>query len=208
MGRLRPARIRSDPGERTDGYHRGMWHDRMESERLILRPPTLADAPAIFAAYASDPEVTRYLTFRTHASAAETRAYLKGCLRDRRAGRKFVWLLEEAGDGGLLGGISLRVQGSEATLGYVVARAFWGRGYAPEAVRRILDATFSEQGIDRVSAICDVENPRSVRVLEKAGLRREGVLRGHILHPNLSGEMRDVFRYSISRSSRRGRASS
>jgi RimJ/RimL family protein N-acetyltransferase len=80
-------------------------------------------------------------------------------------------------------------------LGYLLACAHWGRAVATAAVRRALRAVFAEvDGLARVEALVDVDNPASQRVAEKAGFRREGVLRRHYWH---KGRARDMAMYSF-----------
>jgi RimJ/RimL family protein N-acetyltransferase len=67
-----------------------------------------------------------------------------------------------------------------AELGYWIAKPFWGNGYATEAARAVVDYAFRERGLNRVLAECFAGNPASARVLEKAGMTREGTLREHI----------------------------
>ena len=64
-----------------------------------------------------------------------------------------------------------------AEIGYCLGRAFWGRGIMPEALRAVMDYLFDTAGLNRVWAGHDVNNPKSGRVMEKAGMRKEGILR-------------------------------
>ena len=89
------------------------------------------------------------------------------------------------------------IKGSTVGIGYVIGRAYWGRGFVPEAVRAVVDWVLSQPSIYRVCADCDVENTASIRVMEKVGMQREGVLRRFIIHPNISDEPRDCFLYAI-----------
>uniref|UniRef100_A0A0D9ZEB7 N-acetyltransferase domain-containing protein n=1 Tax=Oryza glumipatula TaxID=40148 RepID=A0A0D9ZEB7_9ORYZ len=84
----------------------------------------------------------------------------------------------------------------EPELGYVVARAHWGKGVATAAVRRAVAAVLGGEvsGLARVEALVDVDNRASQRVVEKAGFRREGVLRRHYWH---KGRVRDLVMYSF-----------
>jgi RimJ/RimL family protein N-acetyltransferase len=93
--------------------------------------------------------------------------------------------------------IESRVKGFSMDIGYVLARAYWGRGYVPEAARSVVDWGLSQDGIFRVWALCDVDNLASARVLEKIGMSREGTLRRWMLHPNLSDEPRDAYCFSV-----------
>ncbi len=96
--------------------------------------------------------------------------------------------------------IELRIDTTtRAELGYVLARPAWGQGYMTEAVQTLAHLALHEIPVARVSAVCDVDNLASARVLEKSGLLREGRLRRYIMHRNVSDEPRDVYLYARSR---------
>lgn len=166
----------------------------IETPRLRLRAPTLGDAPAIFTGYAQDPAVTRYVSWRTHTSADDARAFLRHCAEADAAGSEVTWVIELGG--ALAGMIGLRLGPHRAELGYVLARPHWGRGLATEAARAVTDWALARPGCFRVWAVCDVDNRASARVLEKAGMEREGRLRRWIVAPNIGDEPRDVWCYA------------
>ena len=170
--------------------------DNIETPRLTLRVPVLADAPAIYEAYARDPEVTRYMEWRPHESVADTEAFLRAHTARRPTGEELSWVLTLKGDARLLGMIALHPDGYRVSFGYVLGRAYWGRGLMTEAARTLVELTLAQPEVFRVWAVCDVENLASARVLEKAGLTREGVLRRWALHPNVSAKPRDCFCYA------------
>jgi broad specificity phosphatase PhoE/RimJ/RimL family protein N-acetyltransferase len=151
----------------------------LTTARLVLRPfvtGDLADAHAI----RSDPEVVRFMDFRPE-DLATTRAWLDRVIahtrehEDPRRGRNLA--VVDRGTGRVIGwvgfGESSRFPAGtgEHGLGYMLARADWGRGYAPEAVRAVIDYCVRELGARRVSAWCWEENRASARVMEKAGMR-------------------------------------
>ncbi len=169
-----------------------------QTERLTLRPPVLEGAHPIFRNCASDPEVTRYLTWRPHADVEQTERFLQWCLDRWDSGAEFTWVITLRGSDEAIGMVSSRREGHKANLGYVLTRRFWGRGIMTEAAGRVADWLRASPEIYRVWSTCDVENRASARVLEKVGLEREGVLRRWIVHPNLSPEPRDSFMYAVS----------
>lgn len=171
----------------------------IETARLRLRQPAVEDAQAIFAEYAQDTEVTRYLTWKPSLFVDETRRHLELGLAAWREGKAFHWAVTGKEDNQFLGMVSLRVDGYKVELGYVLARAHWGRGYMTEAVRAVVDWALKQEGVYRVWAVCDVENRASARVLEKAGMTREGLLRRWSVHPNLSDEPRDCWCYAVTK---------
>lgn len=165
--------------------------------RLLLRRPRPDDAEAIFAAYASDGEVTRFLTWRPHRDVDETRAFLAVCDDDWRGGRVFPYLICDSSNGdAALGMIDVRIDGHRASYGYVLARSAWGRGFTPEALRCLVDWSLAQPRIERAWAFCDIDNRPSARVMEKAGLRFEGILHRWFVHPNVSDRPRDCRVYA------------
>jgi len=171
--------------------------DRINTKRLVLRVPTLNDATAIFERYGQDPEVTRYLTWRPHESLERTRAFLERCSAVRRSGEAFTWVLTLKDDDSAVGMLALRPVRHRAEVGYVLARLYWNRGYMTEALRAMVGWALAQPELYRVWAVCDVENPASARVLEKAGFQREGILRRWLVHPNRSTEPRDCLCHAI-----------
>lgn len=169
----------------------------LKTERLRLRKVKLADAEAIFREYAQDSEVTRYVSWRAHRDLAETREYLRVCLLAWDAGKAFHWVIADGEDKKVMGMIVARVVGEKWELGYVLARKHWGRGYMTEALRGLIAWGLKQKEIYRIWAVCDVANAASARVMEKAGMQREGILRRWSVHPNISPEPRDSFCYAI-----------
>ena len=157
------------------------------------------DAEIVFRAYAQDAEVTKYLTWRPNRSIEETREFIASCLVAWQEGRSFHWVILSRAPEQLLGMISARIDGPKWELGYVLARDYWSRGYMTEAVRTLIGWAMDQPGIHRVWSVCDVENLASARVMEKAGMTKEGILRRWSVHPNVSRVPRDSYCYSVTR---------
>lgn len=171
--------------------------ERIDTSRLLLRRPRAADAKVIFARYASDPEVTRYVGWPAHRSVDGTRAFV--ALSDEEWSRwpAGPYLVESRADGRLLGGTGLGFETPyRASTGYIFARDAWGQGYATEALRAMV--TLAETlRVRRLYAICHVDHRASARVMEKCDFAREGVLRRYSAFPNLNGgEICDVLCYA------------
>ena len=169
----------------------------LKTDRLRLRKVKLADAEGIFCQYAQDPEVTKYVSWRAHKNIEETRDFVRSCLRAWDAGNAFHWVIERLEDKQVIGMISARAAGEKWELGYVLARIHWERGYMTEAVKEIIAWAMRQRKIYRIWAVCDVDNLASARVMEKAGMQREGVLRRWSVHPNIRAEPRDSYCYAI-----------
>jgi len=172
---------------------------RFDTANLVLRPPTVHDASAVFASYATDPDVSRYTTWSPHHSLDESRGFLRVCEQGWERGTVLSWaiLLRERRQ--LIGTIDIRFEGHRAEIGYVIARSAWGRGYATEAARAVVSWAASQRFMHRVWAVVDVENVRSARVLEKIGMTREGTLRAWAALPAFPAP-RDVYCYAAVRS--------
>src|SRR5438094_4429701 len=108
--------------------------DEIRTARMLLRKPRAADAPLMFSAYAQDPAVTRYLTWRPHADIAETRAIIDRFLAAWERQEEFCWLLFTSNAGQLLGSIGARAEGGGFNLGFLLARSHWVGGYMPESI--------------------------------------------------------------------------
>ncbi len=154
---------------------------RIETHRLVLRPFRIEDAEDMYSGWASDPEVTRYLTWPPHSSAGVTRMLLEDWTSRYSDGGYFNWSIEWKETGRVIGSIGV-VWLNEATeaadIGYCLSRAFWGRGIMPEALRAVMDYLFDTADLNRITAGHDVNNPNSGRVMAKAGMVREGIMRG------------------------------
>ena len=153
---------------------------RIETERLILRRFTLKDAVYMYYNWASDPEVTKYLTWRAHTSLKVTRDLLEEWVPRYADGGYFNWVMENKETGHAIGNISvvqLNEKVESAEIGYCMSRALWGQGYMPEALKAVMDFLFDTVGLNRVAATHDSNNPKSGRVMDKAGMKLEGTLR-------------------------------
>ena len=171
--------------------------DTLETDRLLLRLPLMHDADAIFEAYAQDEEVTKFLIWRPHQNVITTRKFVHRCIRSWNEATAFPWVIVSKKDNRLIGMLELRIDGFRADLGYAITREFWGNGYATEATKSVIKWSLAQDTIYRVWATCDIENLASARVLEKAGMQREGILRRSIIHPNISDEPRDCICFSV-----------
>jgi ribosomal-protein-alanine N-acetyltransferase len=161
--------------------------------RLTARPPRPEDAAAVFAAYANDPEVTRYLSWKAYDRVEPLEAFLRESVaRWENARDNLPWLLCLKGTQTPIGSIGITLEpGGRALFGYALGKKFWGHGFAGEALKFLVDWSLAQPQIWRAWAFCDVENPASVRVMEKAGMTREGILRRWHVCPTLGAKPRD-----------------
>jgi ribosomal-protein-alanine N-acetyltransferase len=162
----------------------------LETERLVLRNWDLDDAAGAFTIY-GDPEVTRFL--RGPARDLEAVREILRRNVDRQTRRGFaMWATVEKPTGRLVGSCGLQYLdgGPEVEVGYHLARAAWGRGYATEAARACVCYGFDHLNLARVVGIADPRNLASQRVLEKAGLTYERMDRYYDTEVKLYGIVR------------------
>ena len=148
----------------------------IETARLRLRPFRLRDVDDVLV-YATDPEWARYLPVPQPYTQADAEKFIAGqVLLDHEVHP--TWAIEHAG--AVIGGINLRFHFDHhiGEMGYSIARRYWGRGLGTEAARAITEAAFATYApLNRIRAMADARNIASLRVMEKPGMVREGVLR-------------------------------
>ncbi len=169
----------------------------MTEGRVRLRRFTMADAPAVqrFAGDAAVADTTLNIPHPYPPGAAE--AWIAGHDNGFEDGTRAVFAVTAEDDGGALVG-SIRV-GVDQThghgeVGYWIGRPYWNRGYATAALRLLVAYCFSSLGLHRVFAHHLARNPASGRVMQKAGMRCEGTLRGHV---SKAGRHEDIVIYGM-----------
>jgi RimJ/RimL family protein N-acetyltransferase len=169
----------------------------VRTERLTLRRFTTADVEA-FAAYRSDPDIARYQSWNAPLPLAEAVQKVDEFAQgDPAAPGWFQYAVDL--DGALIGDLGLNLDENlmQAELGFTLASAYQGRGYATEAVRGLLDDVFIERKLHRVSAECDARNTASARLLERVGFTQEGL---RLSNSWFKGEWTDDLLFGLLRS--------
>ena len=104
--------------------------ERIETDRLVLRVPCVDDASAVFAGWAQDKEVTRYLTWHPNQQMEQTKQFVQSCLTAWEQETRFPYMITLKENNEVIGMIDPRIEGSKVGIGYVAARTYWGKGYA------------------------------------------------------------------------------
>ncbi|MCL2226974.1 MAG: GNAT family N-acetyltransferase [Oscillospiraceae bacterium] len=143
----------------------------LETERMLLRPPQITDAEAVFANWATDFEVTKYLRWNAHASIDETLEWLARTVEGIPSDDSYEWVLihKESGETFGSAGIFYNEKRSVFEIGYCIMKKYWNKGLTTEVVREILDFGTRELKQTKFFAMHAKENPASGKVLEKAG---------------------------------------
>lgn len=163
---------------------------------ITLRTLQGDDLDAVHALI-SNMEVVRYMLLPV-CSREESRKFLSGSINETPSDpwRSIVRAIVSGPDGelvGLCGLVNLRGN-SDGEIWYLINPQSWGKGIATKAVKQLLQVGFSEMSLHRIWATCLPENPASARVLEKAGMRKEGFL---VKNLRIHGEWRSSFLYAI-----------
>lgn len=171
---------------------------RIETERLILREFTLADAPAIHE-YVSDWDVASTTANIPHPyEPGMAEAWIREHAGDIESGVAITLAITSRTDGQLIGSIALRLTPAHARgeLGYWIGKPHWGRGYVTEATAAVIRYGFETIRLNRIEAHHLSCNPASGRVMRKLGMWHEGVMRDHVIK---WGKFEDVESYAILR---------
>ena len=171
----------------------------LETPRLILRRITMRDAKDIFA-YSRDEEVARHVLWTAQRHESEAREYCRFMMRKYRADEPSSWGIIDKRTNALVGTIGYMhydMDNASVEVGYSLARWMWNGGYMTEALSCVIGYTFDRLDVNRIEAQHEIDNPASGRVMEKCGMRKEGVLRQRLYN---KGKFVDVALYAIVRS--------
>ncbi|MEK4513525.1 N-acetyltransferase [Paenibacillus anaericanus] len=167
----------------------------LHTERLHLRKMKVSDSSNLFKIW-SDPDVTKFMNvscFTDENQAKEMINLLDDLSRDSKAIRFSIIIKESNEIIGSCGFNSFDFENEKAEIGYDVAKSYWGRGYASEAICSLLDHAFSSLKLNRVEAKVDPENVNSIKLLQKLNFTFEGTLRQY---ERVEGKFNDLNIYS------------
>lgn len=168
----------------------------LETDRLLLRKITIDDVEMMHA-YASNEEVSKYVTWDTHYSLSDTQMFVEFVLHQYETKKIAPWGIEYKQNGTFIGTIDFvnwQPKHKIAEIGYVISSDYWGNGITPEAANALLKYGFENMDLVRIQAKCLVENNASARVMEKIGMSFEGIIRKGIY---AKGKHHDLKLYSI-----------
>ena len=169
----------------------------LETVRLLLREMRAEDETDVHE-YASDPEVARLMIWGPNTQEATREFLTRALVAQAQWPRPNVGLaIELKSERRLIGSIELRISDEPnrtGDFGYVLNRKYWGHGYMTESARAVLNVAFNELKLHRVWGTCHAQNRASYRVMEKLGMRREGLFLKKTME---KGEWRDTYLYAV-----------
>ncbi len=170
----------------------------LETERLLLRPFVRDDVEDVFR-YASNPQVARYMTWDAHKTREDSFWFVDWAKAQADEDRLGQWAIVLKASGRVIGSIGFSQfdpANSWGAVGYALSEEYWSQGLGTEALKRLLVFVFADMELNRVEAMHFLDNPASGRVMEKAGMRFEGVIREKVLAKK---RYWDVKQYAILR---------
>ncbi len=154
---------------------------RIVTERLVLRKFIYEDADAMFRNWASDDEVTRFLTWPTHPNTDVSKFVIKDWIDSYSDEKYYQWaiVVKENGDEpiGCISAVRVNEDISMVHIGYCIGRAWWHQGITSEAMKAVMDFFFEKVSVNRIEARFDPRNSNSGKVMEKCGMKYEGTMR-------------------------------
>lgn len=173
---------------------------RLETERLILRRFKLNDVENVYNGWVRDKQTTKYLSWNIHKNIEETEEIIRNWINEYENGY-YHWVVELKQTGDLIGSISsvnINYKNNNLEIGYCYSSKYWGNGYATEALRRVIEFLLLECDVYLIETRHISGNPASGRVMEKAGMKKDGVLRNRRIN-KATGEYNDLIYYSITK---------
>lgn len=170
----------------------------IETQRLRLRKLSMRDAGDIFE-YASVPEVAAHVMWEYHRNISDSVHFLRFVTKQYEDGYPAPWGIVHKELGKLIGTIGYHIwshQHCYAEVGYALSKDFWNKGYTTEAFTEVIRFGFEHMALKRVEATCMIPNRASEKVMQKCGMKFEGVLRQRLFAKN---EYHDLKMYSILR---------
>lgn len=151
----------------------------IETDRLILRRFELADAQAMFDNWASDDEVTKYMTWPAHSDVSVSEQVLEDWVPQYVKGDCYRWAIVLKSNGlqpiGSIDVMRWYRDGAVPVIGYCIGRRWWHQGIMTEALGAVIDFLFEQVGVERVEAYHDTNNCHSGSVMRKCGMKFEGI---------------------------------
>ena len=153
----------------------------IETERLLLRRFTLDDARAMYENWASDPDVTKFLTWPAHAGINVSKAVLEEWVSLYAENNYYQWAIVLKAHGtdpiGSISAVRMDEAVEKVHIGYCLGKEWWRRGIMSEALKAVMDFFFDEVGANRIDSRHDPRNPHSGMVMKKCGMKYEGTMR-------------------------------
>lgn len=170
----------------------------LETERLILRKFNIKDSYDMYSNYASNPNVTKYLTWNIHENEEESKALINIWEKEYNNDEFYQWAIVLKESDKVIGGISvvnIWKEIDKVEVGYCIGEDYWFRGISAEALNAVITFLFEKVDVKTIIGRYDISNVNSGRVMEKCGMKFQGVIKKAC--KNNKGEYVDCGYYSL-----------
>jgi [ribosomal protein S5]-alanine N-acetyltransferase len=170
---------------------------QITTDRLILEKLRYEEAEEIFYTYASKPEATRFMSWPTHQSIDDTHAFLQYAAEGWAAGTDYSYSIRLRDNSRLIGSFGIINEYGKVQFGYIFSPTQWGKGYATEVCKRMMDILKSQPAVYRIQTFTDVDNKASANVLKKSGLIEEMKSADYFQFVNQNNIIKDCIHFSL-----------
>lgn len=192
--------IKKDKITGVNMNYNNLGTEKLETERLILRKFKIEDAEGMYKNWATDKECNKYLSWDLHKNIDETKKVIQSWIDEYKNG-SYNWIVEIKNTHEVIGSITavhFRKKHSNCELGYCYGSKYWNKGYGTEALKEIIRFFLEDVGLYLVEAHHISGNPASGRIMEKAGMHKDAILKKRRINKQ-TNKLDDLIIYSINK---------
>lgn len=174
---------------------------KIETDRLVLRRVELSDADRMFNGWCNDSDVVKYLPWDVHGNINVTKELLDMWVNDYNNPYTYRWIVVLKNEDKAIGTIDVvnkDIDNQVFEIGYCYCKEVWGKGIASEVLSRVISFLFDEVGVEVITAKHNENNLASGKVMQKAGMKCDGILRSRVIDKETKKRVGFVV-YSITR---------
>jgi len=172
----------------------------INTERLLLRRINIDDTETMFQNWASDPDVTKYMRWKTHKDIETTKGVINSWIKEYENTNTYHWGIVYKEKDKLIGTIavtSINKDAQSGSVGYCIAKKYWNKGITTEALKAVLNYMFFKADFKKITASHIVENLASGKVMQKSGMKFKGIKKDG--DKDCEGNLRNIAMYEIDR---------
>lgn len=167
------------------------------TDRLSLQKLRYEEAEEIFYSYASKPEATRFMSWPTHQSLGDTKSFLRYAVEGWKAGTDYSYSIRLRYSSRLIGSFGVINENGTIQFGYILSPTQWGKGYATEVCKAMMNILRHQPGIKSIQTFTDIDNVASAKVLLKCGLIEEARLSNWFRFVNQNNQIKDCIHFRL-----------
>jgi [ribosomal protein S5]-alanine N-acetyltransferase len=171
--------------------------EKIETERLVLQRLRYEDAEEIFYTYASKPEAAKFMSWPIHKRIEDSRAFVRYAMEAWNFGLDYSYSIRLKANQKFIGSFGIIHENGKVQFGYVLTPTEWGKGYATEACKQMIEILRSIPSVFRIGTFVDIDNTASINVLKKSGLIEEARLKNWYRFVNQGNVPKDCILFRL-----------